>query len=131
MKLAWKIVLGLVIVAILFVVFTFILPPVAFLPHERIVIGLPFAREYGGALSNRSFGGAQVSRTFYARGQTGQQGRPTKVRGRGVRVDEDFDHQCHHPKTSLPKDGSVALRKRDRKKVLLIGREVCRRRGGV
>ncbi len=35
--------------------------------------GIPFAREYGGQLSNRSFGGAQVSRTFYARGQTGQQ----------------------------------------------------------
>ena len=35
--------------------------------------GVPFAREYGGYLSNRSFGGAQVSRTFYARGQTGQQ----------------------------------------------------------
>ncbi|MGE0488482.1 MAG: fumarate reductase/succinate dehydrogenase flavoprotein subunit [Vulcanimicrobiota bacterium] len=35
--------------------------------------GVPFAREYGGVLSNRSFGGAQVSRTFYARGQTGQQ----------------------------------------------------------
>ena len=35
--------------------------------------GVPFAREYGGALTNRSFGGAQVSRTFYARGQTGQQ----------------------------------------------------------
>src|ERR1700676_3797169 len=35
--------------------------------------GVPFAREYGGTLSNRSFDGAQVSRTFYARGQTGQQ----------------------------------------------------------
>ncbi|XYH95285.1 fumarate reductase/succinate dehydrogenase flavoprotein subunit [Sorangium sp. So ce1128] len=35
--------------------------------------GVPFAREYGGVLANRSFGGAQVSRTFYARGQTGQQ----------------------------------------------------------
>jgi succinate dehydrogenase / fumarate reductase flavoprotein subunit len=35
--------------------------------------GVPFAREYGGTLTNRSFGGAQVSRTFYARGQTGQQ----------------------------------------------------------
>ena len=35
--------------------------------------GIPFAREYGGGLDNRSFGGAQVSRTFYARGQTGQQ----------------------------------------------------------
>jgi succinate dehydrogenase / fumarate reductase flavoprotein subunit len=36
-------------------------------------LGVPFAREYGGLLDNRSFGGAQVSRTFYARGQTGQQ----------------------------------------------------------
>ncbi|MDD2805427.1 MAG: fumarate reductase/succinate dehydrogenase flavoprotein subunit [Elusimicrobiales bacterium] len=36
-------------------------------------IGVPFAREYGGQLANRSFGGAQLSRTFYARGQTGQQ----------------------------------------------------------
>ncbi|MCG8417829.1 MAG: fumarate reductase/succinate dehydrogenase flavoprotein subunit [Proteobacteria bacterium] len=36
-------------------------------------MGVPFAREYGGTLSNRSFGGAQVSRTFYAKGQTGQQ----------------------------------------------------------
>ena len=35
--------------------------------------GVPFAREYGGQLANRSFGGAQVSRTFYAKGQTGQQ----------------------------------------------------------
>ena len=35
--------------------------------------GVPFAREYGGTLDNRSFGGVQVSRTFYARGQTGQQ----------------------------------------------------------
>src|SRR6476659_7302998 len=35
--------------------------------------GVPFAREYGGLLDNRSFGGAQLSRTFYARGQTGQQ----------------------------------------------------------
>ncbi|MBI4642711.1 MAG: fumarate reductase/succinate dehydrogenase flavoprotein subunit [Deltaproteobacteria bacterium] len=38
-----------------------------------VALGLPFAREYGGLLANRSFGGAQVSRTFYARGQTGQQ----------------------------------------------------------
>src|ERR671910_2071078 len=36
-------------------------------------MGVPFAREYGGTLAHRSFGGAQVSRTFYARGQTGQQ----------------------------------------------------------
>lgn len=38
-----------------------------------VALGVPFAREYGGVLDNRSFGGAQVSRTFYARGQTGQQ----------------------------------------------------------
>jgi len=38
-----------------------------------VALGVPFAREYGGLLANRSFGGAQVSRTFYARGQTGQQ----------------------------------------------------------
>lgn len=40
---------------------------------QCVAQGVPFAREYGGTLSNRSFGGAQVSRTFYARGQTGQQ----------------------------------------------------------
>ena len=40
---------------------------------QCVAQGIPFAREYGGLLSNRSFGGAQVSRTFYARGQTGQQ----------------------------------------------------------
>ena len=50
------------------------------LAHESLNIidqataqGVPFAREYGGLLDNRSFGGAQVARTFYARGQTGQQ----------------------------------------------------------
>ena len=40
---------------------------------QCVAHGVPFAREYGGMLANRSFGGAQVSRTFYARGQTGQQ----------------------------------------------------------
>ena len=40
---------------------------------QCVAAGVPFAREYGGLLDNRSFGGAQVSRTFYARGQTGQQ----------------------------------------------------------
>ena len=40
---------------------------------QCVAQGVPFAREYGGSLTNRSFGGAQVSRTFYARGQTGQQ----------------------------------------------------------
>src|SRR5437870_7040542 len=40
---------------------------------QCVAQGVPFAREYGGLIANRSFGGAQVSRTFYARGQTGQQ----------------------------------------------------------
>src|SRR3954454_21641048 len=40
---------------------------------QCVAQGVPFAREYGGLLDNRSFGGAQVSRTFYCRGQTGQQ----------------------------------------------------------
>src|SRR5215216_4659232 len=40
---------------------------------QCVAQGVPFAREYGGTLSNRSFGGTQVQRTFYARGQTGQQ----------------------------------------------------------
>lgn len=40
---------------------------------HSVAMGVPFAREYGGTLANRSFGGAQVSRTFYCRGQTGQQ----------------------------------------------------------
>src|SRR5207248_6801108 len=40
---------------------------------QCVAAGVPFAREYGGLLDTRSFGGAQVSRTFYARGQTGQQ----------------------------------------------------------
>ncbi|MGZ3653073.1 MAG: fumarate reductase/succinate dehydrogenase flavoprotein subunit, partial [Bdellovibrionota bacterium] len=44
----------------------------AIIDHS-VAMGVPFAREYGGTLANRSFGGAQVSRTFYARGQTGQQ----------------------------------------------------------
>ena len=44
---------------------------------QCVAQGVPFAREYGGLLANRSFGGAQVSRTFYARGQTGSfRGRP-------------------------------------------------------
>ncbi|MFM7201908.1 MAG: fumarate reductase/succinate dehydrogenase flavoprotein subunit [Myxococcota bacterium] len=45
---------------------------VSIIDHS-VALGVPFAREYGGTLANRSFGGAQVSRTFYCRGQTGQQ----------------------------------------------------------
>src|SRR5204863_3220533 len=44
-----------------------------FIIDQCVAQGVPFAREYSGYLDNRSFGGAQVSRTFYARGQTGQQ----------------------------------------------------------
>ena len=40
---------------------------------QCVAQGVPFARDYGGLLDNRSFGGVQVSRTFYAKGQTGQQ----------------------------------------------------------
>jgi succinate dehydrogenase / fumarate reductase flavoprotein subunit len=43
---------------------------------QCVAQGVPFAREYSGELANRSFGGAQLSRTFYARGQTGQQPQP-------------------------------------------------------
>ena len=45
----------------------------ALIIDQCVALGVPFAREYSGLLANRSFGGAQVSRTFYARGQTGQQ----------------------------------------------------------
>src|SRR5438046_527824 len=47
--------------------------PVVLRHDQGVAQGVPFAREYSGYLANRSFGGAQVSRTFYARGQTGQQ----------------------------------------------------------
>ncbi|MGH7585421.1 MAG: fumarate reductase/succinate dehydrogenase flavoprotein subunit [Gemmatimonadales bacterium] len=60
---------------------------------QCVAQGVPFAREYGGLLANRSFGGAQVSRTFYARGQTGQQlligayqALEKEVRGGGVEM---------------------------------------------
>ena len=51
---------------------------------QCVAQGVPFAREYGGALTNRSFGGAQVSRTFYARGQTGQQSNDHRASRRAV-----------------------------------------------
>ena len=51
---------------------------------QCVAQGVPFAREYGGLLANRSFGGAQVSRTFYARGQTGQQLAARRVSGAGA-----------------------------------------------
>ena len=51
---------------------------------QCVAQGVPFAREYGGTLTNRSFGGAQVSRTFYARGQTGQQLLAGRISGAGA-----------------------------------------------
>ena len=51
---------------------------------QCVAQGVPFAREYGGTLANRSFGGAQVSRTFYARGQTGQQLLAWRLSGAGA-----------------------------------------------
>ena len=51
---------------------------------QCVAQGVPFAREYGGTLANRSFGGVQVSRTFYARGQTGQQLRLPSRLGRST-----------------------------------------------
>ncbi len=54
---------------------------------QCVAQGVPFAREYGGTLANRSFGGAQVSRTFYARGQTGHW---QTVRSAGRRCPEPF-----------------------------------------
>ncbi|HEX9691264.1 MAG TPA: fumarate reductase/succinate dehydrogenase flavoprotein subunit [Gemmatimonadales bacterium] len=66
---------------------------------QCVAQGVPFAREYGGLLANRSFGGAQVSRTFYARGQTGQQlllgayqALATQIAGGGVEM---------HPRTEM------------------------------
>ena len=58
----------------LYLVLVFLYAPIAVIIIDQCVAqGVPFAREYGGMLANRSFGGAQVSRTFYAKGQTGQQ----------------------------------------------------------
>ena len=60
---------------------------------QCVAQGVPFAREYGGALTNRSFGGAQVSRTFYARGQTGQQLAARRLPG--ARTPDPCRHRHH------------------------------------
>ena len=69
---------------------------------QCVAQGVPFAREYGGLLANRSFGGAQVSRTFYARGQTGQQlllGAYQALMPQGDRRGQERDHV--HPREML------------------------------
>ena len=62
---------------------------------QCVAQGVPFAREYGGTLTNRSFGGAQVSRTFYARGQTGQQLLLRRLPGAGT--PDTCRYGCHVP----------------------------------
>ena len=60
---------------------------------QCVAQGVPFAREYGGTLTNRSFGGAQVSRTFYARGQTGHlqvRGQHREGRGRDLMLRRSY-----------------------------------------
>ena len=88
---------------------------------QCVAQGVPFAREYGGLLANRSFGGAQVSRTFYARGQTGQQlllgayqalerqvaGRVTmhpRTRDAGPRGDQRPGSRHHHARPGQRED---------------------------
>ena len=78
---------------------------------QCVAQGVPFAREYGGLLANRSFGGAQVSRTFYARGQTGQQlllgayqqMEKEVARGRGHRLSPDRDARPDRGRRSGPR----------------------------
>jgi succinate dehydrogenase / fumarate reductase flavoprotein subunit len=66
---------------------------------QCVAQGVPFAREYGGLLANRSFGGAQVSRTFYARGQTGQQ----LLLGAYQQMEKEIDRGgvTMHPRTEM------------------------------
>ena len=69
---------------------------------QCVAQGVPFAREYGGMLANRSFGGAQVSRTFYAKGQTGQQ----LLLGAGLRILQKL-HSLHTGAEQLKVHGLV------------------------
>ena len=69
---------------------------------QCVAQGVPFAREYGGLLANRSFGGVQVSRTFYAKGQTGQQRNskallPLRNAGRRYHRRPRPRHHCPQP----------------------------------
>jgi len=70
--------------------------------NQCVAQGVPFARDYGGLLANRSFGGAQVSRTFYARGQTGQQLLLGAYSGCGGY--QRAGPRYHHPKSDQRKD---------------------------
>ena len=84
---------------------------------QCVAQGVPFAREYGGLLDTRSFGGAQVSRTFYARGQTGQQlvaGRlpgfgTSDPRGNRANVPAHGDARPHRRSTAARAESSSAI----------------------
>ena len=87
---------------------------------QCVAQGVPFAREYGGMLANRSFGGAQVSRTFYAKGQTGQQlllgaysSLSAQVHTGRVKLYTRYEMEdvpaVSSPRTSLPASWSASL----------------------
>jgi succinate dehydrogenase/fumarate reductase flavoprotein subunit len=80
---------------------------------QCVATGVPFAREYGGLLDNRSFGGAQVSRTFYARGQTGQTDRPA-VAARRISIDAAAGRCRHGNAVSPTRDARSRRRRRAR-----------------
>ena len=69
---------------------------------QCVAQGVPFAREYGGTLANRSFGGAQVSRTFYAKGQTGQQLSDWTAATAGCLLCTEPSGKCRYCKTLYP-----------------------------
>ena len=79
---------------------------------QCVAQGVPFAREYGGLLDNRSFGGVQVSRTFYAKGQTGQQLllgslfglEPADFQGQGRNVHPSRDDGRGHGRREVPRN---------------------------
>ena len=77
---------------------------------QCVAQGVPFAREYGGLLDNRSFGGAQVSRTFYARGQTGQQLLLGAYQSLMRQVDAETGDAVPAPRDARPGDRSTARR---------------------
>ncbi len=75
---------------------------------QCVAQGVPFAREYGGLLDNRSFGGAQVSRTFYARGQTGQQLLLGAYQALAHQIGLEAGHDAQPPRDARPGGGRRA-----------------------
>ena len=99
---------------------------------QCVAQGVPFAREYGGLLANRSFGGAQVSRTFYARGQTGQQlllgaySALCKQIAHGQREDVPAHRDARSRGRGRPCEGNRRARHGDRRNLI-----PCRRHRGA